>query len=307
MDYGNKYIDRVYRLNVNKHGERRAPHKPLLLLVAIAKLMRGEKELPFAEVEAMLEPLLVSYAPAVKNRHQPALPYWHLRSDELWEIPGAESFPLQFGGFPQMAALRSSVGHLTEGFAGALVSNPNLVRVIVSILLDEHFPESIHEDIVEAVGLDLPEVDRIGDRPLLTYTKKKRDPKFRQAILRAYEHRCAITGFRAALGGHYLGCEAAHIRWHAYDGPDTVDNGLAIEPTLHKLFDAGAWTITDDRRVLVSKELTGTDATVERIRSLHGEPIRPPIAGELPLSVEYIRWHRESDLGGVFRSPALPL
>ena len=97
------------------------------------------------------------------------------------------------------------------------------------------------------------------------------------------------------------------MRWHAYDGPDTVANGLAIEPTLHKLFDAGAWSLTDDRRVLVSAELTGTDATVERIRGLHGQPLRAPLAGEAEVDIGFLRWHREADQGGVFRLPALPM
>ena len=97
------------------------------------------------------------------------------------------------------------------------------------------------------------------------------------------------------------------MRWHAYRGPDTVDNGFAVEPTIHKLFDAGAWTLTDDRRVLVSADLTGTEATVTRIRGLHGQVMRSPLSGEPEVSVEHIRWHRKSDLGGVFRRPALPL
>ena len=50
-----------------------------------------------------------------------------------------------------------------------------------------------------------------------------------------------------------------------------------------------------------------SDATVERIRSLHGEPMRPPISAALEVSVEYIRRHREPDQGGVFRQPALTL
>ena len=111
----------------------------------------------------------------------------------------------------------------------------------------------------------------------------------------------------AALGGLYFGCEAAHVQWHAYDGPDSVDNGFAVEPTLHELFDAGAWTLTDDRKILVSADLTGTETAVIRVRSLHGEWLRPPLSGELEISVAYIRWHRESDQGCVFRHPALPL
>jgi putative restriction endonuclease len=302
-----QYLNLVRGINVFRRGDRRAPHKPLLLLVAIAKLLRGERELAFAEAESTLNPLLISYAPPVRARHQPELPYWHLRSDGLWEVPDAESLPRQAGGFPQMAALRSSSGHLVTDFAEALLSKPELVQATVNALLEDHFPKSIHDDILAAVGLELPEADSLAEGPPMVYVAKRRDPRFRQIVLRAYEHRCAVTGFRAALGGLYFGCEAAHVQWHAYCGPDTMDNGIAVEPTLHKLFDAGAWTLTDDRRVLVSADLTGTDETVTRIRSFHGKAIRPPLPGEAQISVKYIRWHREPNLGGVFRPPALPL
>ena len=199
MNYDEQYLDRVCRLNVNIRGERRAPHKPLLLLVAIARLLRGERELPFAEAESILNPLLASYAPPVKARHQPELPFWHLCSDKLWEIPDAENFPRQAGGFPQMAALRSSYGHLATDFAEAILSRPDLVQATVSVLLEDHFPESIHDNILAAVGLELPEPDKMADRPLITYRARRRDPKFRQIVLKAYEHRCAISGFRAAF------------------------------------------------------------------------------------------------------------
>jgi putative restriction endonuclease len=310
MLQANPYLERIHQLNVNRHGERRAPHKPLLLLMAIARLLRGERELPFKEVESTLKPLLMSYAPPVKARHQPELPYWHLRSDGLWDIPEADSLPLQAGGFPRMAALRASAGHLTSDFAAALLANPDLAQAAIRILLDDHFPESLHEDILASVGLEWPEsteVDGVADGDRVTYSARRRDPKFRQEVLRAYEHRCAVTGFQIALGGSYFGCEAAHVQWHAYGGPDTVENGFAVEPTLHKLFDAGAWTLTDERRVLVSAELTGADETVQRIRSLHGEAMRAPLSGASAVSVEYIRWHREEELGGVFKYPALPL
>ena len=207
-----------------------------------------------------------------------------------------------------MAALRASSGHLEPSFADALARDRQLVEAGVVELLEDHFPESLHGDILSAVGLSMPQVGMTAERVMKeSQPRRIRDPQFRQRVLRAYEHSCAVTGFRVALSGSYFGCEAAHVRWHAYDGPDTVDNGLAVEPTLHKLFDAGAWTLTDDRRVLVSEELTGTDATVERIRSYHGQPIRQPLPGEPPVGLGFIRWHREPEEGGVFRQPGLRL
>lgn len=144
MNHGQQYLDRVHNLNVYRKGDRRAPHKPLLL-IAIAKLLGGERDLPFAEVEEILSPLLNSYAPPVKGRHQPELPYWHPQSDALWEIPDGDCLLRQKAGFPKMVELRASSGRLLPGLAEALLENPDLIRAVVEALLDEHFPESIHD------------------------------------------------------------------------------------------------------------------------------------------------------------------
>ncbi|MGR3276927.1 phosphorothioated DNA-binding restriction endonuclease [Acaryochloris marina NIES-2412] len=306
MTYGhNPVLEKIANLNTFRSGERRAPHKPLLLLIGIGALTRARHELTYAEIEKSLTPLLNAYAPPVRSRHQPQLPYWHLRSDKLWIVDGAESFPLQAGGFPKMGALRKSSGRLSDDIVEFIESDPDSISIMIKMILNDHFPPSIHEDLVAAVGLELPKSQEVRDQSLVRTVARYRDPKFRQSVLRAYEHRCAVTGFRAALGGSFVGCEAAHVRWHAYNGPDLVSNGIALEPTIHKLFDVGAWTLTDDRRILVSREFTGSDSAVEKVRSLHGRAIRDPLQGEPKIEVEFIRWHREPDLGGVFRSPAL--
>jgi putative restriction endonuclease len=306
MNDGNaadRLLQRVARLKTYRSGERRAPHKPLLLLMAIARLLQGHSRLTFKEVEERLTPLLKAYAPPVAARHQPELPYWHLRSDGLWEVDRAVEFPRQKGGFPTMGALRSSAGHLPEAVADLLRSDPFLVQKVVGAMLDEHFPPSVHDDILAAVGLACYVHGHAEETRPMAF----RDPAFRQAVLRAYEHRCAFSGFRAALAGSYFGCEAAHVQWHAYDGPDIVANGIALEPTIHKLFDAGAWSLTDDRRIIVSANYTGSSVAVQRLRERHGAPLRSPLPGEPLVASEFIRWHREPNLGGIFRQPALPL
>ena len=135
---------------------------------------------------------------------------------------------------------------------------------------------------------------------------RRRDAELRHRVLRAYELRCAVTGFRAALGGSFFGVEAAPVRAHCYGGPDRVANGLVLTPTMHLLFDRGAWTLSDERRVLVSSEFTGSDEATTLLRGLHGRPLRTPLPGFEPVQREHIRWHREPQLGGVFRQPALP-
>lgn len=64
----NGFLHKVANLNVYKRGYRRAPHKALLLLVAIAQLLQGNRTLSFTEVESKLVPLLKAYAPPVAGR-----------------------------------------------------------------------------------------------------------------------------------------------------------------------------------------------------------------------------------------------
>ncbi len=300
-------LAKIGRLNTFRRGERRAPHKPLLLLIAISALLRGRRVLSFAEVEQQLAPLLRAFAPPVVGRHQPELPFWHLASDGLWTVHGADELPRQSGGFPKMSGLRSTFGELAPELAAIITSDPATTELIIERLLEAYFPATIQEEVIAAVGIERRVTSDAEDSLSATATLRYRNPRFRENVLRAYEFRCAATGFRAALAGSYFGCEAAHVRWHAYDGPDEVANGLALEPTMHKLFDAGAWSLTDDRRILVSKEFTGSDRAVSILRELHGRPLGGPLPGEPPVDTKFIRWHRERDLGGVFRAPALPL
>ena len=300
-------LEKISNLRINVSGDRRAPHKPLLLLYALGQLRLGRKQLTFNEVKSALDPLLVAYAPPVRNRHQPELPYWHLATDGLWSVHDVDSLDRQASGFPTMKALRESTAQLSEEFAKQLECDPDFYFRVVQSLLDQHFASSTHDDILNAVGIEAS-IDKLdAEKTTELQTKRRRNPQFREEVLRAYEHRCAFSGFQAALCGTYLGCEAAHVQWHSYAGPDNVANGIALEPTIHKLFDIGAWSMTDDRRIIVSEHFTGSDPTIERIRGQHGKMLRLPLPGTPQVSPEFIKWHREPDLGGVFRQPALPL
>ena len=53
------------------------------------------------------------------------------------------------------------------------------------------------------------------------------------------------------------------------------------------------------------REFSGSDNVIAELRGLHGRPLRAPVPGCPPLSIEAIRWFREADKGGVFRAPAL--
>jgi putative restriction endonuclease len=75
-----------------------------------------------------------------------------------------------------------------------------------------------------------------------------------------------------------------------------------LTPTLHKLFDHGAWSLDDSRRVIVSRHFSESDVALGELRALEGRPLRAPAPGYAPFDLECIRWHREPELGGVFRT-----
>ena len=293
------FLARVRSLNVWSSGGERAPNKPLLLLLALGRLQRGEPRLAsFAEIKGPLTDLLRHFGPPRKTLH-PEYPFGHLRGDGLWEVPRADSVSTSASGdFHKTALIRQEIeGGLPETGYRLLLGNAELVAQAAQLLLQGHFPESLHDDIRDAVGLRAEWVVRDAPAPA-------RDPGFRAAVLRAYERRCAVCDYDIRLGDDLLGLEAAHIRWHAAGGPDEVNNGLALCGLHHKALDRDAWALEPFRqqlRIVVSSEVHGQSAALDWLSDFHGEPLRRPLSShDVPLAA-HVRWHRSQ----VFRRPAL--
>ena len=83
-----------------------------------------------------------------------------------------------------------------------LSRNNGLAREIVQDLLDAHFPETMHRDILDAVGIEFSMETRVVIA---------RDPEFRERVLRAYEYSCAVCGFDVRLGNILIAVEAATL------------------------------------------------------------------------------------------------
>ncbi|HEX9145542.1 MAG TPA: hypothetical protein VGA09_14815 [Candidatus Binatia bacterium] len=74
------------KITVWKRGGERAPHKPLLALYAIGRLLRGEPRMvAYADVDRDLSKLLMEFGPRRQSYH-PEGPFWRLQNDELWEL-----------------------------------------------------------------------------------------------------------------------------------------------------------------------------------------------------------------------------
>jgi putative restriction endonuclease len=174
-------------------------------------------------------------------------------------------------------------GRLDPELASALEESPELLPTLANHLLEAHFPHSIHEDILSAVGLA---VDGY------TTSRRRRDPKFRERMMIAYERRCAVCNFDVRIGSVSIGLEAAHIRWHQAGGPDEETNGLALCSTHHKTFDLGAFTVDPTDGLLVSEQVTGSSELDHILLRHHGQPVREPQHKEHRPAPGFLAWHR---------------
>lgn len=285
-------------LNVWSRGSERAPHKPLLVLYALGRLSRGDADsVSFRDVDPALTALLKEFGPTRASYH-PEYPFWRLQNDGVWIVENADDLAKRQG---QTDVKKSELldhdvhAHFAEEIADRLRQDPELIGDVAARLLDAHFPASLHQDILDAVGLEL--------HPLETVTRRKRDPAFRVRVLTAYEYSCAVCGFDVRLGGQTLGLEAAHIQWHQAGGPDEEPNGLALCSLHHKAFDLGAFTIQPNRVLLVSEQAYGRRGFEEWLMRFHGAAIRPPQRVTYGPGEVFLAWHARQ----VFKSPGRSL
>ena len=274
-------------------GER-APHKPLLVLHAIGRLLRdGIRLIPYSEIDEALGNLLREFGPGGSN-YGTHYPFWRLQNDGIWEISDAD----RIGQTASGDALRSDLvrydvsGGFREDIALQLQNDSMLSFEIIHSLLDAHFPSSIHEDILQAVGIEFP---------LQISNLQRSNPNFRANILRAYEYKCAVCGFDVRLGSSPIALEASHIRWRQANGPDTEINGLALCSLHHKLFDRGAFTLSQQLEILVSDDAHGSVGFEEWLMRFHSETISFPQRQSYYPHESFIDWHIREVFQGDYR------
>lgn len=294
MNKNQHILRRFQSLTVWNKGGQRAPHKPLLCLLAISNMLDGKQRLlSFRTIEKSLTDLLIEFGPPRKVCH-PEYPFWFLKNDDaIWEVRSVAPIPEQMSGSPTRAALLrgNAEGGFRDAVFHALRSDDALRHQIITKLLDSHFPETIHEDILQSLNLTTKTA-------ILKF--KERDPQFREIILSAYEYRCAICGFNVRIGQVVVALEAAHIKWYQAGGPDTYDNGLCLCSLHHKLFDRGAFTVDTDHRALVSERAYGTEGFVEHLGRYHRKLLLKPNRGSYMPNSDFLGWHMYQ----VFLSPS---
>ncbi|MGI4733654.1 MAG: HNH endonuclease [Janthinobacterium lividum] len=295
------YVGRLTRLQVAARtldGVRvEAPYKPALLLA----VLEGVEEGAIRDNRIAITPELIAAFKAYCQLLSPGpayaacpfqLPFFHLQSSNFWHLqarPGRELL---------LTSSRSvkSFAHLWEVIAYAwldaqlwkLLQQPVAREEIRQALLTRYFPLTRHYFRPRAGQEKLAELGRqMLEEPPAVYNRAMdvadepevlvRSAVFSREVLRAYQSTCAVSGLQllSTTGAAPL-LDACHIVPWAVGHDDTIGNGLALCPNLHRAFDRHLFWIDTDYRVRVAEgfgELGGHDYGVQRF---NGQPLRLP-------------------------------
>lgn len=286
-------LQRFASLRTFSQAGKLAPHKPLLLLYALARLKgSGVDRIAFDEAEKVVDPLIAAYGPfGVKSTV--AYPFARLANDasSIWQVGphGKTSSGDLLIGEARETKLKAG---FSADVLDAFRAEPGLIDAVALDQLERNFPPTLHRDILEALGLqlgtDTPDAD---NRP-------GRSPKFRRDVLSAYYEQCCVCRYDMKMNGAAVALDAAHIKMHAVGGPDEVGNGLALCVIHHKLFDLGAITLDAEMRLHVSGQVVG-DWGRRLADEFHGREIALPRNAEMNPAPEFVRWHNTQIFKGL--------
>ena len=124
-----------------RRGDRRAPHKPLLILYAIGKLRRdGTRLHPYAVIDEELGRLLQEFGPN-QDRKLTQDPFWRLQKDGVWYVTNADNITEDGSGNvkPRELLEYNVSGGFLEDIVEQFLSDPTLYVEITQMMLDKAF------------------------------------------------------------------------------------------------------------------------------------------------------------------------
>jgi len=292
------WLHRLTALRVDPDkGRGRAPHKPLLLLAVLDLLEAGQITDGWVTLSPDLVVRFQNLWPIVAerrtNKGDIRLPFHALSGDGVWAVFEAD-------GRPSRSRATSERARLDAGLFAALGDSTFRAK-LRRLLVATYFPPVEQVALAAALGfertLDSAEIAAFAEDQAAYRAAREagRSARFKNEVVCGYQFTCALTGYRLTTVGQAGIVEAAHIHQYAKSRNNDPENGLALSPTAHALFDLGLWSVADDLRVLVKPDAVFTEefpADGFSLRALTGRPLFLPSIAKLRPHSDHLRWHR---------------
>ena len=321
LDYFIYAFSRLHR-DMKKGG---APHKPILLLSLLHEYELGRIEANRIYITPELtHSFSVYWSNLVETDHSIgfALPFYHLSSEKgsWWRLvpnPGCEIWLENKGSMKTFGNLTAAVScaELDPNLASLLLKKETR-QALREVLLMTYFPNSqsqidIREDgYVSGLRNEIVEESPTEYRAKIMNLKTRLDPEtyqvevynrgtiFRREVVKIYDQTCCISGLRVSATFTITMVDACHIVPFATNFDNSLTNGIALCPNLHRAFDRGLITVSDDYRVMLSSAFTENEASPFSFQQINGQQLSLPINKRFYPSREGFAWHRKTVFKG---------
>jgi len=119
-----------------------------------------------------------------------------------------------------------------------------------------------------------------------------RSSAFKRGVLKIYNNTCCISGLRIDATKSVSMIDACHIVPFTLSLDDTIDNGLALCPNLHRAFDRGLVAIDDNYKVIIAKNFIESNQSPYQIKFFGGKRLLLPHNKKYYPSLENLAKHR---------------
>ena len=282
------FIDQIRAMKLNRSPSLGvAVKKPLLLLLVISQIEQRKivkNRFSFADLRRQLDDLIRQFGGRpTQSGTRPEQPFYHLRTSPFWKVHTTRAYPVGVTASVSDLMSPKSYAELTPSVFRLLSARATARSQVANAILGEWWPPTLHGELRDELGLD----------PGANSDTRQRDQQFVSRVLENFAYSCAFCGFQSILNRHPTGIDAAHIHWHSQDGPDAVENGIALCKLHHWAFDKGVLGLDHEQRICVADSLVVQAHGGLPIRSLAGQPL-PIKPSRTPLGDVFLQWHRKN-------------
>lgn len=296
-----------------------APHKPILMISLIQAFQNGL----YSTSEIQILPELVglfksNWQSLVETNHQClfTLPFYHMSTEPFWKLEpnrGCELWIMSKGPMRSFSNLTTAVrcAKIDEELKEMLLKKEES-QILLHCLLNNYFPKANSSVLAVADSSYLSEIRtqilKDSEKEYLkrlTQIRNELDNEgfqeeifvrggvFKKEVPKIYNYTCCISGLRIDAVENISMVDACHIIPFSEGFNDTISNGLSLCPNLHRAFDRGLISISNDFAVILNKNFSESFQSSYNIKQFEGKKIALPSKEHHFPSVESLGYHRE--------------
>nr|NQU88958.1 HNH endonuclease [Bacteroidota bacterium] len=295
-----------------------APHKPILLISLIQAFQQGV----YKATEITITPELVglfksNWKRLVETNHQClfTLPFYHMSTEPFWKlIPniGCEIWVKSKSSMRSFANLTTAIKYARiDKELKDLLLEKDESEVLLQFILEKYFPDTkgnfssgANNYISDIENQIIKEPNEIYQARLFQIRKEVdndafqeevfvRSNIFKKEIPKIYNYTCCISGLRIDAVDNISMIDACHIIPFSESYNDTITNGIALCPNLHRAFDRGLISINKIYQVIVNKNFSEPYRSSHNIKQFEKVEILLPENEKQYPSLNSLTYHRD--------------